>query len=43
MFLILENGDGDLSSNRGRDCISHRANTSKKCMNPIIFRQPIGK
>ena len=37
IVIVLENGPYDTSSNPGRDCISHSANTLGKCMNPIIL------
>ena len=41
MASLVENGLGDTSSNPGRDCILHRANTIGKNIDPIILPPPM--
>ena len=43
MVIVLGNGHCDKSSNPGRDCILHCANTLGKGMNPIILPPAMGK
>ena len=43
MVIVLGNGHGNMSSNPGRDCISHSTNTLGKGMNPIILPPAMGK
>ena len=43
MLIIVGNGHGDMSSNPGRDSISHSTNTLGKGMNPIILPPAMGK
>ena len=43
MVIVLGNGQGDTSSNPGRDCISHSTNTLRKGIYPIILPPAMGK
>ena len=43
MVIFVGNGHGNTSSNPGRDCISHSADTLGKGMNPIILPPAMGK
>ena len=43
MVIVVGNGRDDISSNPGRDSISHSTNTLGKGMNPIILLLAIGK
>ena len=43
MVIVVGNEHGDMSSNPGRDCISHSTNTFGKGMNSIILPPAMGK
>ena len=43
MVTDVVNGHDGPSSNSGRDCIPHRANTLEKSMNPTILSPSMGK
>ena len=43
MVLGVGNEPGDRCSSRGRDCISHGANTLEKGRNPTILAPAMGK